>query len=97
MALDIQEHNTVDCKKQNNIPDSDWFELGRKDKDLAQFQQLILIVMSKKGTDWWRYQRIYYCKSLCGRMCNYFSNLNISCSKVVARGSCVGTATFPRP
>ena len=90
MVLGIQEHYTVDCKKQNNIPDSDWFELGRQEKDLTKFQQLTLIVMSKKGTDQQRYQRIYCCKSLCSRMCNYFSNL-----KVVARGSCVDTATFP--
>ena len=47
----------------NNILDSDWFELGRQEKDLAQFQQLILIAMSKKGTDWQRCHRIYYYKT----------------------------------
>ena len=95
MALNIQEHNTFDCRKKKNIPDSDWFESGRQEKDPTKFQQLTLIVMPKKGTDWQRYQRIYCCKSLCSRMCDYFSNLNISCSKVVARGSYVGTATIP--
>ena len=61
MALNIQKHHTVDCKKQNNIPDSDLFELGRQEKDWTQFQQLILIVMSKKRTDQQKYiaARVY--------------------------------------
>jgi hypothetical protein len=29
---------------------------GRQEKDLTQFQQLILIVMTKKETDWKRYR-----------------------------------------
>jgi len=47
-ALGISEHNTVDWRRQNNIPDSglNW---ERQEKDLTPFQQLILIVMTKKG------------------------------------------------
>ena len=40
-ALGILEHDMVDWR-----PDSDG---GRQGKDLTQFQQLILIVMTKKG------------------------------------------------
>ena len=50
-ALGILEHSTVDWRRQNNIPDSDGIELGQTRKDLTQFQQLILIVMIKKGAD----------------------------------------------
>jgi hypothetical protein len=31
-ALGIPEHNTVDWRRQNNIPDSDVFELGKTRK-----------------------------------------------------------------
>ena len=31
-ALGIPEHNTVDWRRQNNIPDSDVFELGQTRK-----------------------------------------------------------------
>ena len=31
-ALGISEHNTVDWRRQNNIPDSDEFELGKTRK-----------------------------------------------------------------
>ena len=50
--LGILEHNTVDGRRQNNIPDiySDYDGFGQE-KYLTQFQQLILIVMIKKGTD----------------------------------------------
>ena len=88
MALNIQKHNIVDCKKQNNIPDSDWFELGRQGKDSTAYSDSHVQKINRSA-------EIHCCKSLCSRMCNYLSNLNISCSKVVARGLCVGTATFP--
>jgi hypothetical protein len=48
-ALGILEHNTVDWRRQNNIPDSDYDGFGQE-KYLTQFQQLIL-VMTKKGTE----------------------------------------------
>jgi hypothetical protein len=61
---------------------------GRQGKDLTQFQQLILIVITKKGADWGRYKRRYYYSSLCSRMCEislYFSNLNSFCSSCGTR------------
>jgi len=36
----------------------------RQEKDLTQFQQFILIVMIKKGTNWRRYKSRYYYKSM---------------------------------
>jgi hypothetical protein len=32
MALSIEEYNTVDCRRQNNIPDSDGMQLGQTRK-----------------------------------------------------------------
>ena len=62
--MDIPEQNAVDWKRQNNIPGSASLNWGRQEKDLTWFQQLILIVMTKKGTDWKRYQRRYYSKPI---------------------------------
>jgi hypothetical protein len=47
-ALGISEHSIVDWRKQNNIPDGDGIQLGQTEKG---FQQPILIVMTKKGTN----------------------------------------------
>jgi len=70
--------------------------LGRQEKDLTQFQQLILIVMTKKQkkTSCRRYKSKYYYKILCSRICEislHSSNLNSHCVALV------GIATFPRP
>ena len=89
--LGILEHNTVDWRRQNNIPDiySDYDGFGQE-KYLTQFQQLILIVMTKKGTDWMRYKKY---KSLCSRICEislYFSNLK-------SKGFACQHSHFPGP
>ena len=54
--LCISEHNTVDWRRQNNIPDSDHdgIPLGQTRKELTQLQQLIPIAMTKKEKDWKR-------------------------------------------
>ena len=39
-ALGISEHNTIDWRRQNNIPDSDGIEFVQT-RNLTQFQQLI--------------------------------------------------------
>jgi len=64
------------------------FNWGRQGKDLAQFQQFILIVITKKDTNWKRYKRRYYYSSLCSRICEillYFFNLKSSWSSCGAR------------
>jgi hypothetical protein len=39
--------------------------MGLKIMGQTEFQQLILVVMTKKGTGWKRYKRRCYCNSLC--------------------------------
>jgi hypothetical protein len=60
---------------------------GRQEKNLTQFQQLILIVMTKKETDIRRYKSRYYYKSLCTKYSLYFT----------AHAEIGSTATFSQP
>src|ERR1700720_1252280 len=64
---------------------------GRQEKDLTQFQQFILIVMTKKETDCRKYKSRYFYNSLCSRICEislYFSNLNTHCWIVLHSDCC---------
>jgi hypothetical protein len=52
-ALGIQEQVTTGWRRQNNIPDSDDFEIylqGPQGTDLTQYPQLILTSMMAKDT-----------------------------------------------
>ena len=53
-ALGIEEQVTTDWRRQNNIPDSDGFEIylqGPQGTDLTQYPQPILTSMVEKDTN----------------------------------------------
>jgi hypothetical protein len=94
----ILEHNTVNWRRQNNIPDSDGFEVGQTRKRSDTVSTAHSDSHEQKRADWERYKSRYYYKSLCSRICEitlHFYNLNSP--QLWQKVSRVSTATFPGP
>jgi hypothetical protein len=74
-ALGIPEHNTIDWRRQNNIPESDGIELKlgetRKRSDTVSTTHSNSQYQKKTGCR--RYKSRYYYKSLCSIICKVSS------------------------
>ena len=74
-ALGISEHNTVDWRRQNNIPDT---ELGLTRKRSDTVSTAHSDSHDQKRNRWEEIKSRYYYKTVCSRICKillYFSNL----------------------